>query len=367
MRVLERLWTRIWMGALLRTANGRAPVTPPDWSNKRWRVLFLRHDKIGDMINATGLLRAIKTRHPNIELHVLASPYNSIVLRDNPYVDHIGYFRTGKGLTYLHSLMELRRSRYDVVIDPLVNRAKRANFLLAVASGAPYRIGFRHHGWGGAFTLPVSDPDPVETYVRRSSAVLEPFGIRAGDVNLRPEISLTADEKARAASTWEAASGPRLLVNISAAAASRRWLDERFVAAIAESSARCGGWSVVVVGVPAERSSSESIVAELTKRGIPAVAAHTPEVHDAFALVQSAEIVLTADTSIAHAASAFNVPTVVMMTRDKITYRPHDTPVRTVVTNGKDYQGITVAEVTTGLCDLIGEVGRKSAKALKTR
>ena len=359
MRVLERLWTRIWMGALLRTANGRSPVSPPDWSSKRWRVLFLRHDKIGDMINATGLLRAIKRRYPNIELHVLASPYNSIVLRDNPHVDDIGYFRTGKGLTYLRSLMQLRRGRYDVVIDPLVNRAKRANFLLAVASGAPYRIGFRHHGWGGAFTLPVSDPDPVETYVRRSAAVLEPFGIHAQDVDLRPEIFLSADERSRAAAVWKPAAGPRLLVNISAAAASRRWRDERFIAAVADSSAKWGGWSVMVIGVPSERSSSESIVAGLTKRGIPAAAAHTPAVHDAFALVYSAEIVLTADTSIAHAASAFNVPTVVMMTHDKITYRPHDTAVRTVVTTAKDYQGISVADVSLALCELSAEVGRR--------
>jgi ADP-heptose:LPS heptosyltransferase len=313
------------------------------------------------MINATGLLRAIKMRYPKIELHVLASPYNSIVLRDNPHVDHIGYFRTGKGLTYLRSLTELRRRRYDVVIDPLVNRAKRANFLLAVASGAPYRVGFRHHGWGGAFTLPVSDPDPVETYVRRSAAVLEPFGIRARDVDLRPEIFLTADEKARAASAWKPPAGVRLLVNISAAASSRRWFDERFVGAVADSSARCGGWNVVVIGVPSERSSSESIASQLTSRGISAVAAHTPEVHDAFALVQSAEIVLTADTSIAHAASAFNVPAVVMMTRDKITYRPHDTPVRTVVTDAKDYQSISVAEVASALCELFGDIRGKLA------
>lgn len=354
MRALERIWTRVWMGALLRTANGRRPINAPEWSSRPWRVLFLRHDKIGDMINATGLLRAIKTRYPNMQLEVLASPYNGIVLRGNPYVDRIGTFRTGKGLTYVRSLLALRRGRYDVVIDPLVNRAKRANFLLAVASGAAYRIGFREHGWGGAFTLPVGDPDPGETYVRRSAAVLIPLGIDPAEVDLRPEIFLAADERIRAEETWPRDAANRVLVNISAAATSRRWVDGRFVEALAETVKRCGPCSVVVIGVPAEHASADSIAAGLQAKGINSVAARTPAVHDAFALVATAHVVLTSDTSIAHAASAFNIPAVVMMTRDKLTYRPHATSGRTVVTDASHYGNITASEVASALCATIG-------------
>ena len=357
MRALERLWTRIWMSALLRMANGRRPVAPPDWTSKRWRVLFLRHDKIGDMINATGLLRAIKQKYPHLKLDVLASPYNAIVLRDNPYVDRVDYFRTGKGLTYLRSLTDLRRARYDVVIDPLVNRARRANFLLAVASGAAYRIGFSEHGWGGAFTLPVSDPDPGETYVRRSAAVLTPFGIDVANTDLRPEIALSEDETARAHATWPRGRGRKLLVNISAAAASRRWLDDRFVAAVFETAGSCGGLRVVILSVPSETEFAEAIAAGLNALGVVSVAARTPAVHDAFALVATADVVLTSDTAIAHAASAFAIPAVVMMTRDKLTYRPYATPGRTVVTDAGTYQGITVSEVSAALCDTIAELG----------
>lgn len=343
------------MGALLRIANGRQPVASPDWSARPWRILFLRHDKIGDMVNATGLLRAIKMRYPHVQLEVLASRYNAVVLRDNPHVDRIDFFSTGRGLTYLRSLMAIRRGRYDVVIDPLVHRGKRANFLLAVASGAPYRIGFREHGWGGAFTMPVSDPDPGETYVRRSAAVLLPFGIDPARTDLRPEIFLTRDEQSRAEGIWPARAGRRLLVNISAAADSRRWIDTRFIAAVTSAARACGACRVVVIGVPSERASAEAIASGLRAEGIASVAADTPSIHDAFALVATAQVVLTSDTSIAHAASAFNVPAVVMMTSDKLTYRPHATPGRTVLTNAKSYADITVEAVMTALCATVAE------------
>jgi ADP-heptose:LPS heptosyltransferase len=47
-------------------------------------VLFLRHDRIGDMIVSTGALRAIAAAHPNLALDVLASPGNAPVLRGLP-------------------------------------------------------------------------------------------------------------------------------------------------------------------------------------------------------------------------------------------------------------------------------------------
>ena len=55
---LERAWRRMLIGALVgglpRPAGG-----PPDWSAGGKRVLFLRHDRAGDMIVSTGVMRAI--------------------------------------------------------------------------------------------------------------------------------------------------------------------------------------------------------------------------------------------------------------------------------------------------------------------
>lgn len=54
-----------------------------DWSAPR-RALFLRHDRIGDMILSTGILDAIAEAQPRLALDVLASPINAPVLDAAP-------------------------------------------------------------------------------------------------------------------------------------------------------------------------------------------------------------------------------------------------------------------------------------------
>jgi ADP-heptose:LPS heptosyltransferase len=186
--------------------------------------------------------------------------------------------------------------------------------------------------------------------------VLLPFGIDPESTDLRSEIFLNDDERTGAERTWPVGPGSRLLVNLSARSAERRWPDERFIAAVEGMIKRCGPWNVVIIGAPIDRSSADAIADALRNRGISCVAARTPAVHDAFALVASAQIVLTPDTSITHAASAFRIPTVAMMERREMTWRPYDTPGRIVTTDEKTYAGIPVESVITALCETAAEV-----------
>jgi hypothetical protein len=58
----------------------RRPRSVPAWSARPHDVLYLRPDRVGDMIISTGLLRAIATSHSTIRLHVLGTPANAGVL-----------------------------------------------------------------------------------------------------------------------------------------------------------------------------------------------------------------------------------------------------------------------------------------------
>src|SRR5258708_6796235 len=62
------------------------PSEKPDWGARPYRVLYLRHDKTGDMMVWTSLIDAIAKSHPTITLDVLASPANAPVLEANPNV-----------------------------------------------------------------------------------------------------------------------------------------------------------------------------------------------------------------------------------------------------------------------------------------
>ena len=57
--------------------------------HKAENVLFLRYDRIGDMVITTPVFREIKLVYPHIKITVIASTANQDILTNNPYVDNI--------------------------------------------------------------------------------------------------------------------------------------------------------------------------------------------------------------------------------------------------------------------------------------
>src|SRR4051812_27672656 len=98
----------------------RPGAAEPDWSNGPKRLLFLRHDRIGDMIVSTAAMRAIAESHPGISLDVLASPSNAPVLAGAKSVRNVIVFDRRDPTSFLETARRLRSERYDAVIDCMV-------------------------------------------------------------------------------------------------------------------------------------------------------------------------------------------------------------------------------------------------------
>src|SRR5258705_10041486 len=176
-RFAKRLTTSA-IAALMRAGRG-ARGERPDWRERRYRVLFLRHDRIGDMILSTGILRAIATRYPTIELDVLASRINAPVLSQEPYLHEVIVFDRRAPLTYARMFRELRRRRYDAVIDCMVTAPSTTTLLLMLASGARHRIGVAGPGGGNdfAYTLPGPPRQSPPHILDKPRAPVTPFRI----------------------------------------------------------------------------------------------------------------------------------------------------------------------------------------------
>jgi ADP-heptose:LPS heptosyltransferase len=99
------------------------------------------------------------------------------------------------------------------------------------------------------------------------------------------------------------------VVHPGAAAASRRWPADRY-AAVARSLA-AGGHHVVVTGAEAERSLAQ-VVAEVAGLGHDRVLAGRLDLARMAALVASARLVVCGDTGVAHLATAYRVPSVLL-------------------------------------------------------
>jgi ADP-heptose:LPS heptosyltransferase len=299
------------IGALMgRSARGERP----DWRARPYRVLFLRHDRIGDMILSTGLLRVIARSQPTITLDVLASPANAPVLREDPHVASVVVFDRTKPSAYVDAVRRLRRARYDAVIDCMPTAPSLTTLLLMLASGARHRIGVAGRGHDEVFTIRVPPlPDAVHI-VDRLAALATPFGVDARTADFRPQVYVSDVERARADATWRAHArredGRRMLVNVSVDRRAHRWPDDRFVGAMRHVLDRDPALTMLVTAAPAESARATSLAEAAGARFVPA------GLREMLALVATADFVFSPNTSVAHAASAFRRPAVVMCPPD---------------------------------------------------
>jgi ADP-heptose:LPS heptosyltransferase len=294
----------------------RRPTAPrPNWGSRPHRILFLRHDRVGDMIFSTATMRAIAESHTGIALDVLASPANAPVLDGASYVRDVIIFDKRNGTSYPAVARRLRENQYDAVIDCMVTAPSVTTLLLMLASNAPYRIGIAGRGNDGAINVavPPAPGDPRMTV--RLGALASAFGIDPSTRDWTPELNISPASRDVAAARWRAAgqsfaslrmvSGQRVLVNVSAGTADRRWQTEKYTAVVGHLRRRLPESIILITGAPNERDRVHEVA---TMSGETPV--DTPTLTDVFALVATADFVFTPETSIAHAAWAFRRPAV---------------------------------------------------------
>jgi ADP-heptose:LPS heptosyltransferase len=264
------------------------------------------------MIISTGTINAIARGRPNVALDVLASPMNAPVLAGNRHLHEVLVFDTKRVTGYLPAIRRLRRRRYDVVIDCTVTGPSMTNLLLMLASGARYRIGVAGRGVDGAFSVTVPPVRNINAHmIDRLASLARGFGLELTAEQRQPVIVLSDAELAAAEAAWgDRQGGRRALINVSAGTPARSWPESKYAQVMRHLRERHGVTHLSVIGAPAERARAERVAGEGRGRFVA-----TPTIRDAFALVATSDFVLTPDTSIAHAASAFRKPAVAMFTR----------------------------------------------------
>jgi ADP-heptose:LPS heptosyltransferase len=408
---LERGFKAFAIRSLGRVMGGGGQTTAAtiDWARDPQRILYLRYDRIGDMVLATGIIRAIKTAQPTVTIDVLASPANARVLLNNPYVNQVLTFDKRRRSSYLATVAAMRRGKYDAVIDAMVMAPSLTTMMLMWASGAKHRIGVGDRGNEYALTMPVPRMPGALHYVDNSAALLAAFGpqadrkvagqkVESGLGNetegamapssgwdiWRPEIFLSTSEREGAESAWRraaeasdsgrGASGSRpakgegggggggdsrerrLVVNVSAGAPGRYWPEERFIGAIDRITARFPGTVTLVIGAPQDAERMQKITA--ASRSSVAI---TPDYRQMMAIVATADAALTADTSVTHIASAFGTPAVVMCARGLASlYGPYGTKGLTVSTVGRGLDSLETEPVVTALTTVLAASGSRA-------
>ena len=339
----------------------------PTATNSDYRVLFIRSERISDMIMATSLIRNIAESLPGGKMDILATPTTAPVLEGNPYVGNVLMLERNSMRSYMQLMKRLRRERYTVMVDGSINNPPifTSTPLLMYAGQARFRVGARGDRKPRIYNVSVPEWDRVNHYIEGSKQLAVPFGVNPDSVDWQPEIFLSPEERSRAEERWNQArslvategTGPqgitkRLLVNLSASEPKRRWPDGKFIATLRTARDRAPDMPIIVIGLPAEWESVQKVASAV--RGLPV---GTPLLRDAFALVGTADLVFTPDTSISHAASAFRKPSLVLLKREHKPYAPWNTPGEIIAWNEAEIHQMPHERVAKALSKLLAEYG----------
>ena len=323
-------------------------------------ILFVRLSYIGDILHATPAARWIKEQYPDAKLHWIVTPSMVELLDGNPYVDEIipwerdEYEAHSKKLhipTMWRMWWELKAKlepyKFDVAVDV---QGRLITGLVLLASGAPIRLGLggtKELNW--LFTNYKSKPSTdhvIKRYVEVAQLLKEAVTKQANletplktvDNGLDHETLHTVSAKKlyhmdfyvpSKLHTWaeeqwktidnhsslnrgEVEKPLRVGLVLGTSWATKEWPQEKWYSLIKSLQYRA---NFVCLGGPKESTQYKPLMDSLTAEGIDQIMLNMlgkTTLQEVGALIESCDVVVTADTGSLHIALALNKPVVAL-------------------------------------------------------
>jgi heptosyltransferase-1 len=288
------------------------------------RVLIVRLGALGDIVHAIPVAAALRRAFPGSRIDWLVSAKHReildlvpvidrrLVIQDRPSRAARGSAREAhSSVSLAGAIRELRRARYDAVID-LQGLIKSA--LLARSSGAPRVIGFTSSYARERLARPLYteayDPGRGGLYDRRETRHVVEINLGVltllGITGVAPEFPIEAVVSEPARLICERTAGRYALLNPGAAWPNKRWPPARLAALAVKLRERHSLTSVALWG-PGEESLAQAVVGAA---GGAALLSPATTIADLVALTRGATLMISGDTGPAHIATAVGTPLV---------------------------------------------------------
>ncbi|HET7551288.1 MAG TPA: glycosyltransferase family 9 protein [Gemmatimonadaceae bacterium] len=264
------------------------------------RILVIQLRRLGDVVLTTALLDDIANAFPDAAVDFLVGPAAAPLLAGHPLIRERIVFDSARRKAMTR---EIRSRRYDWVVDL---QGSLPTAMLARASRARVRIGWRVRGWRLWYTHAKSRKGPIEYVVRERRRLLELAGLAVGDS--LPSLHLSAEERELgerdARSCGAPPDAPRVGILLSTREPAKDWKLDGFVdvarALVAE------GVTPVIFQIAGDEERAERIRAFAPG----AVLVPPLELRRFLGVLATASVFVSGDTGPAHMADALGVPRV---------------------------------------------------------
>ena len=276
-------------------------------------LLLVAPNWLGDTLFATAVIRAIKSREPQLHLAVLCVPRAAEMLRGNPRINElIVYDEWGRDRSWpakWRLAQRLRRRAFDaaLLLRPSLSRA-----LILWWARIPQRIGHARgkSRWLLTHRVPLpSEPlHRAEGYLRLLTALGWPL-----PVDTSCEFFVREADRIWARG-WLEAHGvtphrPLVILHPAGNWAHKRWPVERF-AALGDRLQEAHGVQLLITGGTADQRVAEEV--RLAMRTPALVAAGETTVHQLGVLIERADLLVVNDSGPLHIAAALTRPFVAL-------------------------------------------------------
>jgi heptosyltransferase-1 len=304
------------------------------------RILLIKPSALGDVVHTIPVLVKLRARYPRARIDWLITPENAEIVRCHPALSNVVLFarrdfskrgrRWRAFLSFFDLLKQIRRAKYDLVID-MHGQVRSAFF--ALITGARVRIGFDRpikrtltvsaehdlknvpsHGWRGAregswiaythrIPIPTLDVHAIDRYLWVGE--LLGFDDTPPDLTiyLSPETIRNVDRLL--SEKGVSASQPLIVLVPGTIWETKHWTIEGF-AGVARQFLH-DGYAVALAGTKRDEQRSRQIAAaapgacDLSGKTTPA---------DLAALIRRAEVTVTNDSGSMHVAASLGKPMV---------------------------------------------------------
>jgi len=273
------------------------------------RILIVRPDRIGDVVLATPMIRALRRELPNAHLAAMVRPYTAEILAGNPYLDEIliddpDREHSGGG-GFRRQVATLRRKHFDTALMLLASKRHAWMTLLA---GIRTRIGVGdkpYHRLTFVRTVSRRKFIPLRHEADYCLDLARAIGVE--DDGLDTEVFLFDGERTDMADRLGGTAGTLVGIHPGSGKSAPNWRLQHYLE-LAERVLSQPGAQVVLTGSPDERDLTDAfrhldegrvtnLIGELSLRETMAAISHM-------------SVLVSASTGTMHIAAALKIPTV---------------------------------------------------------
>ena len=321
--------------------RGRKDFTPLD-GDKLHKVLFLRPEKIGDMVISFPVFDGLKEHYPHIKISILASPRNDAIIKNDPRFDKIFLYRKNLWRD-VKEMLAIRHEKFDCVVDMICDDSVTALFLSQLAAPGKPRIGVGKGKYREYYDFNYDHRRGNTGHIIENTLkLLTAFGLDGDSISgyAPPFLDTHSLSKAEGFLRRVSQDTPeevKIGFNLSAGSPTRIWAEEKSVELLKRVLQANGNCHVIIFAVSSDRRRAERLCRRFNERVhlVPDGLSLT----EASAVISKLDVLISPDTSLVHIARALRVPVVGLYSRfmkNFLLWRPYDQEVGAVVSENDD-------------------------------